>query len=61
MAEALKTTGAEEVRWDLSDLYSSPTDPAIEQALAEALKRAQAFAERYRGRVGSLEPAEFAE
>jgi len=61
VAEALKTTGAEEVRWDLSELYSSPTDPAIEQTLAEALKRAQAFAERYRGRVGSLEPAEFAE
>src|SRR5712691_707393 len=60
MAQATKTTGAESVRWDLSDLFKSPTDPAIEATLAEALKRAQAFEERYKGNVVSLPPEEFA-
>src|SRR5712692_1272951 len=60
MAQATKTTGAESVRWDLSDLFKSPTDPAIGAALAEALKRAQAFEERYKGKVVSLPPKEFA-
>src|SRR5712691_7467334 len=60
MAQATKTTGAESVRWDLSDLFKSPTDPAIETTLAEALRRAQAFEERYKGKVVSLPPQEFA-
>ncbi|HYR53628.1 MAG TPA: oligoendopeptidase F, partial [Methylomirabilota bacterium] len=60
MAQATKTTGAESVRWDLTDLFKSPTDPAIESTLAEALKRAQAFEERYKGKVVSLPPKEFA-
>src|SRR5216684_6606717 len=60
MAQATKTTGAESVRWDLSDLFKSPTDPAIEATLAEALKRARAFEERYKGKVVSLPPKEFA-
>src|SRR5229473_34210 len=60
MAQATKTTGAESVRWDLSDLFKSPTDPAIGAALAEALERARAFEERYKGKVVSLPPKEFA-
>ena len=59
MAQATRT-GAETVRWDLSDLYASPTDPAIEGDLARALARAKAFEAKYRGRVGTLEPKEFA-
>ena len=60
MAQATKTTGAESVRWDLTDLFKSPTDPAIEVTLADALKRAQAFEGRYKGKVVSLPPKEFA-
>ena len=60
MAQATKTTGAERVRWDLTDLFKSPTDPAIEAALADSLKRAQAFEERFKGKVVSLPPKEFA-
>jgi oligoendopeptidase F len=56
----VKQTGAETVRWDLSDLYASPTDPKIEATLSHALERAQAFEARYKGRVAKLEPAEFA-
>ncbi|HEX9476851.1 MAG TPA: oligoendopeptidase F, partial [Candidatus Dormibacteraeota bacterium] len=60
MAQATKTTGAEHVRWDLTDLFKSPTDPAVEVTLAEALKRAQAFEARYKGKVVALPPKDFA-
>ena len=60
MARAVRETGAETVRWDLSDLYASPTDPAIEATLSHALERAKAFEAKYKGRVGSLAPPDFA-
>jgi oligoendopeptidase F len=59
MAQAPQT-GAEDVRWDLTELYSSPTDPRIEQALAESLDAAQEFESTFRGRVPQLSPDEFA-
>jgi oligoendopeptidase F len=43
------------VRWDLSDLYPEPADPAIERDLDGAEAAAARFAERYRGRVASLD------
>ncbi len=49
------------VRWDLSHLYGSPDDPRIDADLDDAQQRAEAFAERYRGRVASLDAAELAE
>lgn len=61
MAKAVAATGAENVRWDLSDLFASPTDPKLEQALALALERAKEFEQSYKGRVGSLDPSAFAE
>src|ERR1700716_379378 len=60
MAQATKTTGAEKVRWDLSDLFKSPTDPALEATLATALERAKEFEAKYKGKVTSLEPPAFA-
>ncbi|HSS93583.1 MAG TPA: M3 family oligoendopeptidase [Candidatus Dormibacteraeota bacterium] len=60
MAQATRATGAEKVRWDLSDLFQSPIDPAIETALADALERAQKFEKRYKGKVVSLPAKEFA-
>jgi oligoendopeptidase F len=60
VAKAVKQNGAETVRWDLSDLYESPTDPKIEATLAHSLERARAFEAQYKGRVASLEPSEFA-
>jgi len=48
------------VRWDLSDLYAGPDDPALEADLDDAQARAEAFAERYRGRLAQIEPAELA-
>ncbi len=61
MGTALKQTGAESVRWDLSDLYAAPTDPALEATLTRALEHAKAFEAAYKGKVAILAPNEFAE
>ena len=54
-------TGAEEVAWDLSDLYDSLDDPRITEDTDEAARAAVAFRERYRGNVVSLGAAELAD
>ena len=53
-------TGAEDVRWNLSDLFASPDDPKIEAALARDLERAKAFEATYKGKVATLAPKPFA-
>ena len=60
VAQALKMTGAEDVRWNLSDLFASPDDPKIEAALARDLERAKAFEATYKGKVATLAPKPFA-
>jgi oligoendopeptidase F len=60
MAQAIATTGAENVRWNLGDLFASPHDPRIEEMLKADLERAQAFEARYKGKVATLEPRAFA-
>jgi oligoendopeptidase F len=57
----VELTGAEEVLWDLSDLYESGDDPKLEQDLEESESAATAFRERYFGRVAELSAAELAE
>lgn len=47
-------------RWDLSDLYSDPTDPRIEETLKEAEEAAHSFAARYRGKIATLSSEELA-
>lgn len=44
---------AEGIQWNLTELYRGPDDPQIEADLAEARRRAQAFAQKYRGKVAS--------
>ena len=56
----IELTGAEEVAWDLSDLYASGDDPRIEGDFAEAEAAAAAFRERYYGKVATLTAAELA-
>jgi oligoendopeptidase F len=51
-------TGAEDVAWDLSDLYDGGDDPRIEQDVEQAETAAAAFRELYYGRVGQLTAAE---
>ncbi len=52
-----KTTGAENVLWDLSIFYQSPDDPAIEADMQRVNDMADAFAAQYRGKVADLSAA----
>lgn len=52
-------TGAENIQWDLSDLYASPQDPKIQADKDQLNADAEAFSEAYRGRVAGLSPGEF--
>jgi len=45
------TTGAEDVRWDLTDLYKSIDDPALDADLEKAMGLARGFAETHRGKL----------
>ena len=54
-------TGAEDVAWDLTDLYESGDDPRIEQDVQEADAAAAEFRERYYGRVAQLSATELVE
>jgi oligoendopeptidase F len=51
-------TGAEEIAWDLSDLYDGGDDPRVEQDVEQTEAAAADFRERYYGRVAELSPAE---
>jgi oligoendopeptidase F len=59
-ASASSAGPAAGVRWDLSDLYGGPDDPAIDADLDRALAGAEDFARRNRGRVASLDAAALA-
>ena len=54
-------TGAEDVAWDLSDLYEGSDDPRLEADIQEAEEAAAAFRERYHGKVAGLSSAELAD
>lgn len=55
-----ENTGAENILWDLSDLYQSPDDPNLESDKKSLLKEADQFQKMYRGKVSNLKPAEYA-
>ena len=54
-------TGAEEVAWDLSDLYESGDDPRIDSDFAEADAASDTFRERYYGKVATLSASDLAD
>jgi oligoendopeptidase F len=45
------TTGAEDVRWDLSDLYTDLDDPRLDADLEQILAEAAAFEAAHRGKL----------
>mgnify|MGYP000669335728 FL=1 len=47
-------TGAENVQWDLSDLYNSIDDPALENDKQKVAEKAEEFASTYKGNVADL-------
>ncbi len=56
--QAPETTGAEEIAWDLTDLYMGLDDPAIEQDITTAITEAETLASTYKGRIAHLSPEE---
>lgn len=54
----LTLTGAEEITWNLGDLYKGIDDPAIDRDLDQADSLADALAEQYRGRIARLTATE---
>lgn len=59
-APASTASSQEPPRWDLSDLYASLTDPAIERDLQSLDTQARAFADQWKTRVAALTGAELA-
>ena len=53
-------TGAEEIVWDLSDLYAGMDDPQLNADLDVCDAEADALGEAYRGRIAGLTAAELA-
>lgn len=60
MNDSSKTTGAENVHWDLSDLYLSPTSETFDNDKKMLESEAAAFATDYRGRIASLDAHQLA-
>lgn len=54
-------TGAENINWDLSDLYESSEDPKLALDKKELLDQAAAFSKKYRGKVAQLTVNKFKE
>ncbi len=54
-----RKTGAEQINWDLSDLYSSNEDPQLAKDKELILEEAEAFSEKYRGNIDNLNAREF--
>lgn len=52
--------GAENIHWDLSDLYESPSDPVLKSDSEDVLKKADEFNASYRGKIKDLSAEEFA-
>jgi oligoendopeptidase F len=47
-------TATNQVTWNLTELFSSITDPKIDQAIAETTATAKVFEKTYRGKIDSL-------
>jgi oligoendopeptidase F len=54
-------TGAEDIAWDLSDLYDGGDDPRLEADEQEADEAAAAFRDRYHGKTAELSASELRE
>lgn len=51
--DTTRDTGAAQVRWDLSDLYTGLDDPAIDTDLTDLIAQAERFADQHRGKLAT--------
>jgi oligoendopeptidase F len=47
-----------DVVWNLSEIFSSPSDPSVQKAMEEVTALAERFAEKYRGKIGEFSAKE---
>lgn len=52
------TTGAEDIHWDLTDLYNGTDDPQLQKDKQRLSEQAQSFADRYKGQITKLSAAD---
>ena len=52
-------TGAENINWDLSDLYASVQDPKLSEDKKRVMEWAEDFSRKYRGKVAELDASAF--
>jgi oligoendopeptidase F len=57
-AEVMQKTGAEEVVWNLGDLYERLDDPAIDRDMKASMDRADKLSAEYRGKIAKLDEEE---
>ncbi len=53
-------TGAEDIAWDLSDLYESGDDPRLEQDVQEAEQASESFRDMYYAKIADLTAVDLA-
>lgn len=61
MSKEVSSTTAENVQWDLSDLYKAIDDPALAADRKKVMEKAESFAARYKGKIADLDAASFQE
>ena len=54
-------TGAEEIKWDLADLYEGMNDEQLEADKKSIREKADAFAQTYRGNIADLDAGQLAD
>ena len=59
--QTTQSSGAEQVTWDLTDLYAGSDDPAINRDLDQADAGADRLDQSYRGRIASLDAGQMQE
>ncbi len=59
MSNSESAAEAEDIRWDLSDLYNSPEDPKLKNDKKKLLKLADHFSGKYKGKVAKLNHEQF--
>ncbi len=60
MGESIKTTGAENVHWDLSDIYAGTSSDEYESDKKRLESEAASFSSDFRGKIATLSPSEMA-
>jgi len=50
-----KSTSADGVEWDLSDLYEGPEDPNLDEDIEKSIQKAENFREKYKGNIENAE------